>query len=246
MLTIRSGWIIAICAVCGNANAATITSFNSKPAFDGAVSPDSIASFDDVAPGFGPPQLSFGGVTVELTQAGSAPIFPAEVGGIAFGDAFGFGTQFLSVAVKNGENNVVITLPGNLGGAGFFIGLNGQTFSITATDGEGDFSTSLVVLPGDFSVGFFGFDSTAGIRELRISSPAGGNLRPIVNIGNIAFGAMRPSEAPEPATATLFAVSLGALLFARRFRSGGDGPSRKREPSVDSDLSSSHEGRRLV
>jgi len=154
--------------------------FTDESPFNAVVNPNHVASFNIFPIGFYPSTtLTLGEVIVELTYAGSSPIY----GPGAFGS--GFTTNFLSTMAQDGNNNVVITFPPGTGGAGMkIVSINPVTVIVT------DFNNNVLntsFQSQNFGVSFLGFYSPVGIKTIRISSPYVFNYIPIVNIGDITY-----------------------------------------------------------
>ncbi len=153
-----------------------LLAFHDETAFADAVHPSRTASFDLLPVGFYPhTTFELGGVSVELTDAGSAPIFgPGWLG---------FTTNFLSTGVQDGANNLVLTFPPGTLGAGAKVA---SVFPVTvvATDFAGCSTTTVFAAE---TVRFLGFGGGAGVHSIRITSPFAPLHTPIVNVGDLTF-----------------------------------------------------------
>jgi hypothetical protein len=162
--------------------AAAWFTFVNQTQFNNVANPNQTASFNAFPVGFYPSTaLRMGLVTVQLTNAGSAPIFGPSSGG--------FTTNFLSTGVRDDENNIIISFPASTTGAGFKIRiLSDNPVTVVATDFDNNSSPKLS-FSSMGSVGFVGFSSVSGVKSIRISAPIPSNKTyvPIANIGDITF-----------------------------------------------------------
>jgi hypothetical protein len=203
--------LFILVSVCKIASAGDIQVFSDFGAFRPAAGDLANASFNAFPIGFLPFGVArFYGLTVTLTQSGSFPIFGPG--------PFGFTTNVLSSGVKDGQNNVVLSFVPSTRAAGMKI-VSVFPITVTALSGSGDSTT---VPFSAAQVSFLGFASPSGITTIRISSPGGSQLTPIVNIGDIAYGfASLPADFSIPTLTTLGLLLMAALLLFVGSRSLG-------------------------
>jgi hypothetical protein len=211
-------WAISSIAV-PTASAYVITS---EAEFVNAVLAPTTVSFNLFSVGFLPQTtLQLGSVVVQLTSAGSAPIFGPG--------AFGFSTNYLSTGVQDGNNNVVITLPAGTQAAGLKIA-SVYPVSVTAS-----WASASETVPFSASqVSFLGFAESPGLRGLQritISSPFVPLQFPIVNVGDITYASALAGSGVStgPAVPTLSNYAILLLAFALMIAGFRFRPSRKRE-----------------
>ena len=181
--------------------------YRDASAFAGLVGTPTVASFNALPAGFLPQtSVMLGGVRIDLTNSGSFPVF--EPGEIPLID---FTTRFLSTGVQDGDNNVVITVPGGTG----FVTLNLLSYlpvTVAFTLGSGAVET---VTFQSTRVAFLGAIGDPQVRTVRISSPTDPRSTPIVNVGDIGYGSSvvygDASAAPSSGIPTVSPVALGAL-----------------------------------
>jgi len=185
------------------------TSFSDEAAFQQAVLNPTTVSFNSFPVGFLPQStLPMGAVTVVLTTNGAAPIFGPG--------PFGFTTNFLSVGVQDGNNNVVINLPAGTKGAGMKIV---SVFPVTVTAASGSGGSQTVNFSSS-QVSFLGFIDPTGINTITISSPFVPQLTPIVNVGDITYAAdLASSVVTVPTVSGLGLLVLAASLLLAGWRS---------------------------
>jgi len=198
-------WIFSsiLVACCWTGPAAAARTFFDEAEFQQSVLAPTTVSFNLFSVGFLPQStLQLGDVTVQLTASGTAPIFGPG--------PFGFTTNFLSVGVQDGGNNVVITLPAGTLAAGMKIV---SVFPVTVTANY----ASAPPATASFSAGqvsFLGFADAAGLESIRISSPFTPQSTPIVNVGDITYAAgLVPVSVPTLSELGLVVLAL-SLLFA--------------------------------
>lgn len=168
-------------------------------------------TFDIFSTGPQPTFLDLGEVTVELTLAGGALIFgPGDLN-------LGFTTNFLSSGVQEGDNNIIIRVPGGAYSIGVQIAVPAQpppNVSITARTVSGD---TLTTNFRSLVVAFAGFGAENPIESIVISSEQDDRNTPIANLGDITFGQTPLSTSAPEAIPTLSVLSLvllaGALLL---------------------------------
>jgi len=179
-ITRTVGWgALALIACCSPLHA-SVQSLSDETTFQQSVGPITVESFDQFPTGFLPQTtLQLGDVTVTLTNSGTAPIF-----GPGFG---GFTTNFLSIGVQDGGNNVLITFPTGTVGAGLKL-VSVYPITVTATASSGESNT---VTFSSSEVAFLGFVADSTITQIRISSVFIPQLTPIVNIGDISYAIER-------------------------------------------------------
>ncbi len=195
-------WIVsALAAWCWTAPAAHARTFTSETEFLQAVVAPTTVSFNQFSVGFLPQSvLQMGDVTVTLTNSGSAPIFGPG--------PFGFTTNFLSIAVQESVNNVVITFPAGTRAAGMKMASIPVTVTATYTSG-----TETVTFSAG-QVSFLGFADGSGLQSIRISSPFVPQSTPIVNIGDITYasGLVSVVAVPTLSEVGLLLLALSLLL----------------------------------
>jgi len=196
-------WIsLALVACWWTKPAVAAQTFFDEAEFQQSVLAPTTVSFDLFSVGFLPQSsLQLGDVTVLLTASGTAPIFGPG--------PFGFTTNFLSVGVQDGGNNVVISFPAGTLAAGMKIV---SVFPVTVTAnylGAGPATVS-------FSAGqvsFLGFADGAGLESITISSPFNPQSTPIVNVGDISYASeLAPLSVPTLSEIGLVVLALSLLL----------------------------------
>ncbi|MFN8061436.1 MAG: hypothetical protein U0Q12_19920 [Vicinamibacterales bacterium] len=152
--------------------------YRDRALFDFVAGTNHRVSFDVVAAGTHPgPTIALGDVTVAITDGGGIPVFPA--GGQPFT------TNFLSKGVQDDRNNVVFTFPAGTRGAGLdFTAPAAEGVTVMAIDRAGHGRSTAAQ---STTVGFVGFVSEIGIREIRISAANAPSSTPIVNVGGVRY-----------------------------------------------------------
>ena len=181
--------------------AADVQVISDEAAFRRAFVATTTVSFNSFPVGFFPATtLTLGAVTVVLTGVGSAPIFAP---------ALGFTTNFLSTPVKDGVSGAVVHFPaGTLGGGMLLVSI---PITVTARSPTGESAT--VNFSSASAVQFLGFVSSTGLDTVTFSSPAATPGTPIVNIGNITYGAVLAPQAVDiPTVGSVARGILGAAL----------------------------------
>lgn len=198
--------LLALAVCCFSASEAAARTYTDETDFQHAILGPTTVSFNLFSVGFLPQTtLQMGAVTVVLTSSGTSPIFGPG--------PFGFTTNFLSVGVQDGGNNVVITFPAGTRAAGLKIA-SVLPVTVTATYASGsevaNFSAS--------QVSFLGFAGSSEIQTITISSPFVPQTVPIVNVGDITYASALASVVPVPTLSELglVAFALGLLLAGWR------------------------------
>ena len=209
MKTRALGWIaLTLVMFCWRVPVAEALTFSTEAEFLQAVVSPTTVSFDLFSVGFHPlSTLQLGDVSVTLTNSGTAPIFGPG--------PFGFTTNFLSVDVQDGNNNVVISFPAGTKAAGIKLA---SVFPVTVTATYVAAAAETVTFSGS-QVSFLGFADPSGLQSITLSSPFTPSLTPIVNVGDITYASQLFAsviEVPTLSEVGLLLLALGLLLAGWR------------------------------
>ena len=203
----------------GVANADVITTFNSRAAWNLAVSGAQNIDFGTLAPPSGsyityatPPGLTVDGVN--FSNTGTSNIYVVNQNYCCSTYNRGF-DQLVSNVDGTG---IIATLPGGTTGAGF------DLFTVQIGDGNGTIpgvvsvvvagNTYLVNTPTAPNSVFFGFlDSTGPISSFTFTPQEASTQADVMNF---SFGGTHSGTVPEPTTMLLFGAGLAGLGAVRR------------------------------
>jgi hypothetical protein len=148
--------------------------------FDFTVGTTHTHTFDEVAPGVHPgPSLMLGEVAVSVSDGGPLPVVAPDPSGEPFP------ANYLSKAVRQSRNDVVLRFPRGTRAAGVHLAAPAAAgVTVTALDWAG--SGMVERLTSD-EQRFLGFDSPSGIAAIRVAAPNGPGPAPTVYVAGVRY-----------------------------------------------------------